>query len=160
MARRHKPEPDPPPRRPSRSAKVVLDQAAKQVAQSVARTSKPPKPGMSDPGARRLEAEALSPPRKTVQARPHEEPVETPKAGITYGGKCKRCDQEVRVHIKATEGTFQLMNFYSLRCVCKGTISAHLIGPSHHEDFSHLDPNNPKNARIESIDGVGKDNGS
>jgi hypothetical protein len=153
MARRHKPQPE--PRRPTRSAKLVLDQAAAQIARSV----KEPKPGASNAASRKLAAEQLIP-RKTVQARPQPEPVETPAAGITFGGKCKRCDQSVRIHMKATEGTFQLMNFYSVRCVCKGTISVHLIGPSDHTQFEHLDPNNPRNARVESIDGVGKENGS
>src|SRR6187397_1600226 len=104
MARRHKPQPEPQPRprRPTRSPKTVIDQAAKQVADAVAKASKPPKPGMSDPGARRLEAEALAPGgRKTVTAKPQPEPIDTPKAGITYGGTCNRCEQSVRVHMKA-----------------------------------------------------------
>ena len=157
MARRHKPQPEPQPRRPSRTPKVVLDRVAAQVAESVAKASKPPKPGMSDPGARRLEAEALAPgTRKTVTAKPQAEPIETPKVGITYGGQCGRCEQTVRVHMKATEGVFQLLNFYSVRCVCKGQISLHYIGEYGHDAFAALDPNDPSNRRIDSVDGVGK----
>jgi hypothetical protein len=160
MARRHKPQPEPQPRRPTRSTKLTLDEAAKRVAQSVTKASKPPKPGMSDPGARRLEAEALAPgTRRTVQARPQPEPIDTPKEGITYGGTCKRCDQSVRVHMKSTEGTFHLLNFYDVRCVCKGQISLHYVGEYGHEAFAGLDPNHPSNARLESIDGVGKEDG-
>jgi hypothetical protein len=157
MARRHKPQPEREPRRPKRSAKTVIDQAARQVAESVAKASKPPKPGMSDPGARRLEAEALAPgARRTVTAKPQAEPIDTPKAGITYGGTCNRCDQSVRVHMKATEGVFQLLNFYNVRCVCKGQISLHYVGEYGHDAFAGLDPNNPANRRIDTVDGVGK----
>ena len=162
MARRHKPEPERQPRRPSRSPKNVLDEAAKQVAQSVAKASKPKpaKPGMSDPGARRLEAEALAPgTRRTVTPKPQAEPIDTPKEGITYGGECARCGQSVRVHMKSTEGTFHLLNFYNVRCVCKGQISLHFIGEYSYDAFAGLDPTHPSNARRDSIDGVGKENG-
>jgi hypothetical protein len=157
MARRHKPQPEAQPRRPTRSPKVAIDQAAKQVAASVARAyAKPSKPEAVDPGAQALEAE-LRAPKNTIKARPQPQPVETTKDGIIYGGKCKRCDQPISVHMKPIEGTYQLMNFYTVRCVCKGTVSIHKIGPMDHTEFEHLDPNHPRNARIESIDGVGKE---
>lgn len=138
--------------RPRRPTRVILEKAAKEVAENVARAyaegesaprrpSKPKykRPGMSEPGARHLTAESLTP-TKTITARPHAEPVETPKVGILYGGKCKRCEQEVRVHIKAIEGTFQLMNFYDIRCACKGQVALHLIGPMTHLEFAGLQP--------------------
>ncbi len=161
MARRHKPQPEPQPRRPTRSPKVVIDDAAKQVAASVARAyakPKPPRAEAVDPGAQALEAEMRAP-KQTITARPQPQPVETPSGGIIYGGKCHRCEQPISVHMKPVEGTYQLMNFYSVRCVCKGTVSIHKIGPMDHTEFEHLDPNHPKNARLESIDGVGKENG-
>lgn len=139
--------------RPRRPTRVILDKAAKEVADNVAkayageepvprRPNKPKKgkrPGMSEPGARHLTAESLTE-TKPVTARAHAEAVETPKVGIIYGGKCKRCDQAVRVHIKAIEGTFQLMNFYDIRCACKGQVALHLIGPMTHLEFAGLQP--------------------
>jgi len=156
VARRHKPEPPPAPRRPTRSPKQVIDEAVKRITKAAAQPAKPPKPGMRDPGAQALEAE-LRTPKKTIKARPRQEPIETTAAGHVYGGKCHRCEQPISVHIKPIEGTYQLMNFYSVRCVCKGTASIHKIGPVDHHEFEHLDPNNPRNARLDSIDGVGKD---
>jgi hypothetical protein len=150
--------------KPRRPTKVILDQAARQIADGVAKAYQEPgqparrptgriprspkkpdgpraKPGMSDPAARRLEAETLTPTaRKTITARPQQEPVETAKVGILYGGKCKRCEQAVRVHIKPVEGTFQLMNFYDVRCACKGHVTIGLIGPGTYQEFAGLQP--------------------
>lgn len=138
------------PRRPSRPPKVVLDEAAKNVAKNVAEAyAQPRRP-------RKKKSQPLDPPKSTVKVRPQQEPVDTPTEGITYGGKCARCEQVVRVHIKTTEGQIKLMNFYSVRCPCKGTISIHRIGPADHNEFAHLDPNHPNNQRIDSVDGVGK----
>jgi len=135
----------------------VIDDAAKQVAASVARAyAKPTKAEGTDPGVQALEAEMRAP-KETIKARPQQQPVETPEGGIIYGGKCHRCEQPISVHMKPIEGTYQLMNFYTVRCVCKGTVSIHKIGPMDHTEFEHLDPNHPRNARIESIDGVGKE---
>jgi hypothetical protein len=120
-------------------------------------TKPTPKAEAIDPGAQALEAE-LRAPKNTIKPRPQQEPVETTEAGIIYGGKCHRCEQPISVHMKPIEGTYQLMNFYSVRCSCKGTAAIHRIGPPDHNEFTHLDPNNPVNARIESIDGVGKEN--
>lgn len=58
---------------------------------------------------------------------PQRELKEMPESGVVYGSTCHRCDQPVRMHIKATEGDFVLMNYYTAKCLCGGTLSMGLI---------------------------------
>lgn len=141
------------PKRPTGGTRIPLknpqlEAAVDRVVKAARRPTKA-KPGMADPGAKAIEAERLKP-KNLVKARPQPEPIDTPKDGVTYAGKCKRCDQPIRVHIKATEGTFQLLNFYSVRCMCKGQVSLSVVGPSDHEQFAALDPSHPANRRLEA----------
>jgi hypothetical protein len=107
---------------------------------------------MADPGARLIQAEELAGGPKPITARAQQEPLvgEIPKGGVTYHGKCRRCDQDIRLHIKGVDGTCYLMNFYDVRCACKGRVGLYPIGPASYQMFAHLDPQHPSNRRLEA----------
>ena len=114
------------PRRPGKKPKAGTPTAPPE--------SAPATPKKTKPAQRRIHAaEPSEQPdsqlgkRRVLPRDPQRELKVMPPAGVIYGTTCQRCDQPVRVNIKATEGDFVLMNYYTAKCLCGGLLSMSLI---------------------------------